>query len=1459
MSSALLGSAGAASAFQLTDHSATAYFDGTGTAAGVFGNTVESLAVDQGSGNVYVATKQAGLVVDKFDASGASAPFSDPALGGATALNMAATTSFGGLKVAVDNSNTATRGRIYLYGPGASKLWAFNPDGSPVGGKYPIEGNEPRDIAVDPTTGNLWIAQGRSVAEYEPDGDPTGRSIPVGSFLVTVDSDGNIYISPGAFEVQKFNSELVPQYRIPLEGFAEQSEIAADPVSNDLWEYGPSYIRQFSPSGEFVAQYSSPGEGRAMDINGTNKDVYVGSSSGAERVDIYTPGATSTLPDVSTGAASDFETTSVTLHGTVDPNGIATTECQFEVSQSGIRFNSIAATAECDEGSVLSGSGAQEVSAVVSGLTQGAKYNYRLISGNANGQVVGRQDETFAPSTIPTLGGAEWGSDVHSDSFTAHAAINPQGADTTYSVEYGVGDCATSECTTTSNSGDAGSKVGGSLQSLVVGELEPGTTYHYRVVATNQSGTGYGADHTITTYPYSAVLTDPCPNAHVRQQTGAALLPDCRAYELVSAANTGGYNVESDLVRGQSPFDGYPSAESRVLYGVHSGAIPGPWNPTNHGVDPYVATRGADGWSTKYVGIPANLASAVGPFASELSEADSSLEYFAFGGEGICSPCFEDGSTNVPLRLPNGSLVKGMAGSLNPVANPAGEVRQRFSEDGSHFVFGAEEKFEPSGNEGSVSIYERDLNTSGTEVVSTTPSGATMSGPGIAELGVSADGARVLVGKKVGEDSDGNEYFDLYMHFGSSPDSVQVISTESGVIYNGMTSDGSRVFFTTPDRVTGDDTDESPDFFRADVSASSVTITRLSSGTGGAGNSDDCEPVTNWNVVSGGPNCGTVAMAGGAGIASGDGTAYFVSPELLESVAQSEGIENQPNLYVSVPGQPNPRFVATIDSSLVKPGPQPAKHPLEKAGFLEHLKTPESLAVDETSGDLYVLERGTPRGVSRFSSTGAPDNFTAGPYAGTNKVEVPFFGGQAEAQVAVDNSGGPLDGDFYVSNGSNVRVFSTSGEEVGEIGELNYACGVAVDQSTGDLYVGQWSYEGISRLEPVASPTMPVTAADYVKTNIITQGLRPCQVGADTAGHAFASAWANGPLKSYKDSEFAPVPTESPGTLVDSSSSGVMTDRATGDLYVDERTQIAQYSASGSLIQKFGSGEIGSNSRGVAVNSNTGRVYATNGNSIVEFGVTTVPYAPIDNPAVVHGVTRSGSHDYGDFQVTPDGRFAVFSSVLPLTGYDTNGHSEVYRYDADGNQLNCASCPPTNARAEGDGTLGSLGLGLLASGNVFFDSTDALAPRDLDSRQDVYVWDGGSPKLISTGVSSFPSSLLGVSLTETDVYFFTKDTLVPQDENGTLVKIYDARANGGFPYVPPPVPCRASDECHGAGSPQPQAATINTVTGTLGNGPTTAPKPMVHCHRAGRVRRQARRCQGHQNRGRRRHGARGTR
>ena len=189
---------------------------------------------------------------------------------------------------------------------------------------------------------------------------------------------------------------------------------------------------------------------------------------------------------------------------------------------------------------------------------------------------------------------------------------------------------------------------------------------------------------------------------------------------------------------------------------------------------------------------------------------------------------------------------------------------------------------------------------------------------------------------------------------------------------------------------------------------------------------------------------------------------------------------------------------------------------------------------------------------------------------------------------------------------------------------------------------------------------------------------------------------------------------------------------------------------------------------------------------------------------------------------------------MSLTGYDSGAHREIFRYDAPSGELDCASCNPTSERATGDASLPSNGLGLSNDGRVFFNTTEGLVDRDLNESEDAYEWEpqgfafghGVSPcetaagcvQLISTGANPLSSSLLGISADGTDAYFFTHEKLVEQDENGGTVKIYDARELGGFPYSPPEIQCKASDECHGASSQAPPPPTIKTIAGApLGN------------------------------------------
>jgi hypothetical protein len=133
------------------------------------------------------------------------------------------------------------------------------------------------------------------------------------------------------------------------------------------------------------------------------------------------------------------------------------------------------------------------------------------------------------------------------------------------------------------------------------------------------------------------------------------------------------------------------------------------------------------------------------------------------------------------------------------------------------------------------------------------------------------------------------------------------------VQYVGSTADGATVYLTSTEQLTTDDNDTSSDLFVWEQS-SPDSLTRVSGGTSGAGNSDSC-------LVSWVEKCGVQAISvealgerGSVGngqsdlpIALDSGDIYFESPEQLDG---AKGNFEQVNLYVYRHG--NVQFVAAL-------------------------------------------------------------------------------------------------------------------------------------------------------------------------------------------------------------------------------------------------------------------------------------------------------------------------------------------------------------------------------------------------------------------------------------------------------------------------------------------------------------------------------------------------------------------
>jgi NHL repeat-containing protein/WD40 repeat protein len=272
-------------------------------------------------------------------------------------------------------------------------------------------------------------------------------------------------------------------------------------------------------------------------------------------------------------------------------------------------------------------------------------------------------------------------------------------------------------------------------------------------------------------------------------------------------------------------------------------------------------------------------------------------------------------------------------------------------------------------------------------------------------------------------------------------------------------------------------------------------------------------------------------------------------------------------------------------------------------------------------------------------------------------------------------------------------------------------------------------------------------------------------------------------------------------------------------------------------------------------------------------------------------------------RVSPDGGWLAFMSQRSLTGYDNRDavsgqrDEEVFLYDAARDRVVCASCDPSGARPHGveyGGSISNLPLAggggrvwstqtwlaanvpgwthyevgdalvqpryLSDSGRLFFNSSDALVPKDVNGIEDVYEYEprgvpageracspsaasggvvyvegaageagAGCVGLVSSGASREESAFMEASGDGGDVFFVSTARLSPLDSEGGLT-VYDAHeCTTASPCVAPPPPpppaCSTEASCRAAASPQPSIFGAPASATFSGPGNVVSPPP----------------------------------
>ncbi|HET8567040.1 MAG TPA: hypothetical protein VFL77_11265 [Solirubrobacterales bacterium] len=157
-----------------------------------------------------------------------------------------------------------------------------------------------------------------------------------------------------------------------------------------------------------------------------------------------------------------------------------------------------------------------------------------------------------------------------------------------------------------------------SLVGAPVSGLAPGTEYSFRLVTTNSTETVEGDPNRFVTFNTPPSDPSSCPNDAIRIEQRATMLPDCRAWEMVSPLDKNGDSIDMEGWNAPGAADG-----SAVAF-MSRGSFADTQGSGVIGQTAYISERGPAGWQTHAVmpTPPPNQNAVFGPITTPLFWAD---------------------------------------------------------------------------------------------------------------------------------------------------------------------------------------------------------------------------------------------------------------------------------------------------------------------------------------------------------------------------------------------------------------------------------------------------------------------------------------------------------------------------------------------------------------------------------------------------------------------------------------------------------------------------------------------------------------------------------------------------------------------------------------------------------------------------------------------------------------------
>jgi hypothetical protein len=898
----------ALSALVMLSATALASYVNTGNLSGPGGgdgqlDVPERAAVEQSSGNLFVADSGNDRI-QVFAPSGGSAAYLTQFGSGVLDTPHGIAIDESGGQTVVYVSSQSNGGEIVKFESDEQPTPSFTVDATYAS---PAQGTDPDQIqsfksaiALAPN-GDLWIADsganelkrfdsaGAHVAGFNFDGS-NGASAFTGLLDVAVNSGGDLYLidANGAIEsdpsgIPNMGTEGGTSQALrygangaykaalsPVGPSQRPATVAVDPSSGSVAVSGEqdaiyrdqnATIHVFDASNASVETFSVAGPISYESVSGlaistSLSRLYVvhdygywsgGGTFGSQPgVQVY-KNVIPVPPTAVMGAISDVGTTTATFSGTVNPNGIPGT-WRFQYREVGTE-----AWSSLLGGSSGSGESPVPVSSEATGLVPATEYEVRL---EASGVVGGSHASepphpTFTTDPVPPTVLTKAASDVTNESARLNATIDPNGTATSYRFEFGLEDCSVNPCTSIpATEASAGSGQSPVLVAELVEDLIPGTTYHFRVLATNSAGASVGIDKAF----HTAISL---PQAGAGEFAGQGFLPGNRAWEMVSPVNKQGGDVAANPQRSRVAVNG-----DAVSY-LSTTGFAGTTGSTHVGVE-YVSRREANGWSTH--SITPFQKSPIFPFGFKASEYVQNLSADLTTGVFMGLAPIAGVTTPNTEKTANLYLAQGLGQgppSFELVSDSVNDVQESLDETGTHIkladtstdfehhLFESTDNLTADAFGAEIKLYE--WANGNLRLVGVLPEDACGSPPCIAESAyagsgaasgtwhtgmytqrnhtMSDDGSRIFFTAgalfRAGNPQDQGLFGTLYMREDGTS-TVQIDASErstpdpSGPGFSEFqfaTPDGSKVFFVSTEQLTDEDTDTQISLYEYTVDA----------------------------------------------------------------------------------------------------------------------------------------------------------------------------------------------------------------------------------------------------------------------------------------------------------------------------------------------------------------------------------------------------------------------------------------------------------------------------------------------------------------------------------------------------------------------------------------------------------------------------------------------------------------